>query len=81
MNKGGKRNVYALRGTPFVLVKGLRCYAQNEESHAFAGQRLTCSAPEVSENEVTVTVYTRKGKETIAEKFGGKLDSEHVECL
>ena len=79
MNRGGKRNVYALRGTPFVLVKGFRCYARSEKSNAVAGQKLTCSKPEVTEESVTVMVYTRNGTETCQELFGGALQSEHIE--
>ena len=80
MNKGGRRNVYALRGTPFVLVKGFRCYSQSEESRATAGQRLVCSRPEVTESGITVTVYIGSGKSLTPEVFGGTFDSEHVEA-
>jgi len=82
MNKGGRRNVYALRGTPFVLVKGFRCYSQAEESHAVAGQRLVCSKPELAEDgtSLTVRVYTRNGKQVVEEIFGGTFDSTHIEA-
>lgn len=80
MNKGGRRNVYALRGTPFVLVKGFRCYTQAEESRAKAGARLVCSKPEVTDDGITVTVYVGSGKTMSSETFGGTFDSDRVEA-
>lgn len=80
MNKGARRNVYKLQGRPFVLVKGYRCFSQKlTDSNAKAGQRLQCSAPVEENGKLVVKVYTRVGKKTVAETFGGSLESEYVE--
>ena len=76
MKKSTARNVYALRGTPFVLVCGHRLYARSEETAASVGQKLVCSAPNVSDEALTVTVAVGEDE---FETFGGPFSSEFVE--
>ena len=76
MKKSTARNVYALRGTPFVLACGHRLYARSEETAAFAGQKLVCSPPKISEDSLTVQVMVGDDE---FETFGGNLGSEFVE--
>jgi hypothetical protein len=81
MNKSTSRNVYALNGTPFVLVRGHRLFARSSATAGAPYTRAICDVPRVSEGGITVKVALEaEGGEFIEEIWGGKFGSEHVEC-
>jgi hypothetical protein len=79
MNKSTSRNVYALRGTPFVLARGHRLYARSEQTVGHHGVKVICDKPVLTENSLTVKVQLDTVDGPVVEQWGGKFDSEFVE--